>query len=730
MIFIEKVQFFEEKFKDENQAKKAIEENLWRFEEKYKKIMKEKDILEQEIQSLKDKILGFSHENYENPFDKLENSKLQEENRELKGKISEFKEKTGNFTEENKRNLQEIQILQRKIQEKELEIQKLEEFKGENQKKITNLKEENEYLKKKLENSKEKNKEKNAEKKEKFSMEKFDFSNLEEKIRDKNDEISGKEIKIAKLEKNFRCLEIEFEKKTEEIRRFETDKHDILQKITAFKRKFKENKDKFIRNLQRKVENYKKEIDDLKLFVKKNVKTFQFDMKTQLNFYANSLKNSLKKREVLYEEKLKERSIEKDDFLLTKQFSFEKKHYEEELQSLLKENTRLKTENKMKFKEENTKEKLEIQVLKEENSSLQAEFRILQEKLRILQEKTFEKNSSKLDKGEENKRLLNELMQLRAAIDTLYTKHKQILEEVTLDIERLKEKQTEEISHINQNYTEMINLMTEKLEYFKRDETNKSSNLVKMSQRIEILEKVNKQLENKLNYSAELPINENLVKSYESPSLKSNRNPTIENSRILNNKSLGDIEKIYESFEPKDSKSEIMETHLNYYGQSNNNKNNNNNILYSSISRGEDPNNLSYLIMNDEKKIKQFNSFDQNNANSMVKPAQLSQREVDELKNLLAFTYKNVEDNKETTKKFMEEADNLTDKVKELQKMHEFIGNSSFIKKYQSMSALHRGTKSHDSPEFPNYTEKLAQLYSPISVKPSLDREDQINMKI
>ena len=603
-----------------------------------------------------------------------------------------------------------------------------------------NLKEENEFLKRdfenlkrKSENSKEKNKEKKAEKKEKFSQEKFDFSSLEEKIREKNDEISGKEIKISKLEKSLRNFELELEKKTEEIRRNELEKHDILHKISVFKRKFKENKDKFIRNLQRKVETYKKETSDLKVFVKKTAKTVQIDMKTQLNFYANSLKNSLRKRELFYEEevaRLKDREFcEKDDFQLKTQFSFERKRLEEELQSLLRENTLLKSEKKTKFEEKtsNSQGKFEeIQVLKEEISNLLVDLRDLQEKIRVLQEKTSEKNTSKLDKSEENKRLFNELMQLRAAIDTLYTKHKQILEEVTLDIERLKEKQTEEISHINQNYTEMINLMTEKLDFFKRDDTNKSSNLVKMSQRIELLEKVNKQLENKLNYSAELPPNENLVKSYESPSLKSNRNP-IENSRILNNKSLGDIEKIYESFEPKDNKSEIMEPQVNYYGQSNNNKNNN--ILYSSISRGDEAN-LSYLIMNDEKKIKQFNSYDQNNMNSMGKPAQLSQKEVDELKNLLAFTYKNVEDNKETTKKFMEEADNLTDKVKELQKMHEFIGNSSFIKKYQSMSALHRSTKSHDSPDFPNYTEKLAQLYSPISVKPSLEREDQINMKI
>ena len=120
--------------------------------------------------------------------------------------------------------------------------------------------------------------------------------------------------------------------------------------------------------------------------------------------------------------------------------------------------------------------------------------------------------------------MVTELMQLRAAIDTLYNKHKQILEEVTLDIERLKEKQYEEISHINQNYNEMINVMTEKLENFKRNDNNKSTNLVKMSQRIEYLEKAKQNLENKLNYSAEIlqnnNLNENPVKSYESPSLK------------------------------------------------------------------------------------------------------------------------------------------------------------------------------------------------------------------
>ena len=40
----------------------------------------------------------------------------------------------------------------------------------------------------------------------------------------------------------------------------------------------------------------------------------------------------------------------------------------------------------------------------------------------------------------------------------------------------------------------------------------------------------------------------------------------------------------------------------------------------------------------------------------------------------------------------------------------------------------HKSTKSNDSPDFPNYNEKLAQLYFPISVKPSMDRDDNMKM--
>jgi hypothetical protein len=232
------------------------------------------------------------------------------------------------------------------------------------------------------------------------------------------------------------------------------------------------------------------------------------------------------------------------------------------------------------------------------------------------------------------------------------------------------------------------------------------------------------------------------VKSYESPSLKSGRNvpPTIENSRLFNNKSEGgDLEKLYEHFESKE-KSDILEP-LNYYGGGSNNKN----IYYSSISRDtdENPNNMNNnskegtnSMLNEEidnKKIRQFTTFDPllEKEKEKRRPQPYSQREVDDLKNLLGGAYKNLEDNNETKKKFNEEADNLYDKIKELQKMHEFLGASSLIKKSGNWSSVvvgHKSSKSNDSPDFPNYTEKLAQLYSPISVKPSLDRDE--NMKI
>lgn len=140
--------------------------------------------------------------------------------------------------------------------------------------------------------------------------------------------------------------------------------------------------------------------------------------------------------------------------------------------------------------------------------------------------------------------------------------------------------------------------------------------------------------------------------------------------------------------------------------------------------------NLNYLLaIDNDKRLRPIPSikerdfdYGQNSAQPEKKHS-LTKKEVDEIRNLLEFTYKNVADNKETTKKFIEEADNLTDKVRELQKMHEFLGNSSFIKKLQSQQN-HRVTKSHDSPEFPRYTDRLDKLYSPISSKPTLDLKD------
>lgn len=741
MPFLEKVQFFEEKYKEEASRRKDLEENMAKIEETNRKIAKEKALLEQELSFLKSNSNPYTflheHSRSEDLFSNFKETntinnkileKSQKANEDLKRQLTALQEKTQKYSKE-------IQTLKRKLDEKDNEINKLNEsLQLRNRKSESNYEElealrikassdektlktlyknvkeeldltrrENELLKSKISDLQRENTEilhNSLNVKNNNSKEKFDFSNLEERIREKNEEISNKDIKIARLEKSLKMIENDYEQKTNEIQSLLKEKRDMMQKISVFKRKNLEFKENVSRNIYRKFEIVKKEAMELKIFFKKNLKNLLNDLNLQANFSCNLLKAALHKRELKHEE---DRTMDSEINQKLKELQRTKKNLENELQNILLENENLKKDllNNKNVQVIFDKEKeiflsKEIENLKEENSQLQKENTSLKDKILVI-------STNKGDKNEENKKLYNELMQLRGAIDTLYTKHKQILEEVTLDIEKLKEKQTEEISHINQNYTEMINVMTEKLEFFKRDENNKSTNMFKMSQRIEHLEKVNKELEIKLNYSGEVPTIDNPVKSYESPSLKSGR---VDNSRLLQNKSLGDI---YENLDGKE-KSQILE--LDYYGPSNTNKN----IYYSSISRDNDPGNLSQMIMNDDKKIKQFSNQD-NFPNTASRVAQLTQKEVDELKNLLAYTYKNVADNTETTKKFMEEADNLTDKVKELQKMHEFIGNSSFIKKYHSMAGLHKASKSHDSPEFPNYTEKLAQLYSPISVK-------------
>jgi len=699
------------------------------------------------------------------------------------------------LTEKNTKNIREIQVLKRKIEENLEEINKLTENLQIYKKKLENsaeefmhfrnkanlleknqgntlsqLKHENSHLEQEIDYLKSRNNElsqKNneflIENKPDFTSSRVNFkeiSSLEEKLREKIEEISIKDVKIAKLEKSLRGLEEEFIVRNNENTSILIEKKELKAKITRIKRLMNDFKEKIYRNVQRKLEDIKKDNMELKLALKKAIKIAQNDLSIQSHFSIEILRNSLKKKEEnmrLEIEKTREfnrNSLSKDigekDFEIrdlkdrVQEFGMNRKQLESELQSLLIENTRMKQE--IGLNNERKPENLaEIERIKSENARYSMENARLQGEIANLQDK-LTSSMTKSDKNEENRRLLTELMQLRAAIDTLYTKHKQILEEVTLDIERLKEKQGEEISHINQNYTEMINVMTEKLENFRRDDTSKSTNLVKMSQRIDYLEKAKQHLENKLNYSAEIMpnnnINDNPVKSYESPSLKSGRNvpPTIENSRLFNNKSEGgDLEKLYEHFESKE-KSDILEP-LNYYGGGSNNKN----IYYSSISRDtdENPNNMNNnskegtnSMLNEEidnKKIRQFTTFDPllEKEKEKRRPQPYSQREVDDLKNLLGGAYKNLEDNNETKKKFNEEADNLYDKIKELQKMHEFLGASSLIKKSGNWSSVvvgHKSSKSNDSPDFPNYTEKLAQLYSPISVKPSLDRDE--NMKI
>lgn len=286
---------------------------------------------------------------------------------------------------------------------------------------------------------------------------------------------------------------------------------------------------------------------------------------------------------------------------------------------------------------------------------------------------------------EENKRLFNELMQLRSAIDTLYTKHKQILDEVTSDIENLKEKQAEEIAHVNNNYKEMINLMTDKIRVFEQDENSKNSNIMKMSHKIFHLEKVNKNLESKLRESSDMPLDAHL-KSYESPSKNDNSRemPVFydNNTEIF--------------LEDQEKNSNLNDLPIKKQ-------------LFRSIHSGQqltnnaDLDNLSYLnILAEEKKP-------------------FTKREIEDLKTLLDFTNKNLAENQEYSKKFNEEADYLTDKVRDFQKMQQMTNlESSFLRKYGG----HRSSKSHEMGENQKYSEKLTQLYSPLSTKIAETRED------
>lgn len=278
-------------------------------------------------------------------------------------------------------------------------------------------------------------------------------------------------------------------------------------------------------------------------------------------------------------------------------------------------------------------------------------------------------------------------MQLRSAIDTLYTKHKQILDEVTSDIESLKEKQAEEIAHVNNNYKEMINLMTDKIRVFEQDENAKNSNILRMSHKILHLEKVNKNLESKLRESSDIPLDTQL-KSYESPYKNDNSGEMPgfydNNTEIF----LEDQEKNVNSNDLP-MKKQLFNSMHSHSGQQ--------------LANNAEGDNLSYLnILAEEKKP-------------------FTKREIEELKTLLDYTNKNLAENQEYSKKFNEEADYLTDKVKDFQKMQQMTNlESSFLRKYGS----HRNSKSHEVGEGQKYSEKLTQLYSPLSTKIAETKED------
>ena len=278
-------------------------------------------------------------------------------------------------------------------------------------------------------------------------------------------------------------------------------------------------------------------------------------------------------------------------------------------------------------------------------------------------------------------------MQLRSAIDTLYTKHKQILDEVTSDIENLKEKQAEEIAHVNNNYKEMINLMTDKIRVFEQDENAKNSNIMRMSHKILHLEKVNKNLESKLRESSDMPLDAQL-KSYESP---------------YKNDNSGEMPAFYDNnteifLEDQEKNANLNLNDLPIKKQ-----------LFHSIHSGQqltnnaEGDNLSYLnILAEEKKP-------------------FTKKEIEELKTLLDYTNKNLAENQEYSKKFNEEADYLTDKVRDFQKMQQMTNlESSFLRKY----GVHRACKSHEVGESQKYSEKLTQLYSPLSTRIAETKED------
>lgn len=636
---------------------------------------------------------------------------IQEKYNKSQKEISNLKKKHEENLKESD-NIKEKQILQqRKTENLEQELEKTQKKAFNDEKtfkiQVLQLKEANEILKKEIGILQIKINESTENfdivRLNRISSKKDEINHLEEKIREKSDEIAEKDIRLSKSIKQIKVLESNLNEKNEENLKLNESKKKIINENTRLKKIFKEIKEKILKIFKKKIENLKKDLKDQRIFIQKLLKTQLNDLNSLLKMKIKDLNsNFLKNQNEIDEYSLKEylqKEYEQNLEIMKRKLLLEENEIISNLQRQISDLTN--KNNEFQFHKENFNN--EIRSLSMKLSLKERESQELSQKMLI--------NQGNSDKNEENKQLLKELMTLRGDIDRLYTKHKEILDEVAIDIERLKEKQTEEIAHINHNYEEMINVMTEKLNNLERDDSGKSNHLLKMSQKISHLERINRELENKLRDSCEIP--DNQIKSYESPSIKS--------GKIAQNTDNSQIERIYDHLEPNKSNYELfLDPSIE---KSNPVSALPNKLAHSMYTQDRE---ISSLLIDERKKDISSN----NNINYSEKRNPLTSKEIDELKTLLDYSHKHMVENQEASKKFNDEANNLTEKVKEFQTMQKFIADSSFMKKYgssNSQGGQHRGSKS-DSPEFPNYSDKLTKLYSPISNRINSSREERSDL--
>lgn len=331
---------------------------------------------------------------------------------------------------------------------------------------------------------------------------------LQEKSEETMKASIGKERNITELEKAIENQRKELEEKSVQIKVLERARDDsdkalslcekekeaLKLRFSSFRKAFLSLKRK-IKSLNPSFETLKRDHDRLKDWVKRSLVTRFQEAYKGFSELQEKLRETLQKLESKFNNRLR-KTIEHErrnteEALKASRETHQAKEgvLRDEIRSLREENakvskeltTQLEKVDEVTREKEGLREKMEEHTRMAERSLEELEGRCSQAEKELQgSRENIEKLQESLRKaGEKEEKAFEEFQKLKRALTEMHEKHQKVYEEVSINIETLKENQSEEVRQLSKNYEEIVETLQGQ---HKKSEEDKGSLTLKLQE--------------------------------------------------------------------------------------------------------------------------------------------------------------------------------------------------------------------------------------------------------